>query len=143
MINRATALASSTPRRARKTTSDILATLPRPPFPRHRERGELSRFVRPCSRSRCDLLSLGEPRTVSRLARNACKVGASRECTDLLLTCDSAQTTRNADLQVFSSPLTDSNRRPPPYHGGSGAVRAITAGDRRARFSCKSPDPPV
>jgi len=43
----------------------------------------------------------------------------------------------------LSSPLTDSNRRPPPYHGGSGAVRAITAGHRRARFSCKSPDPPV
>jgi hypothetical protein len=33
-----------------------------------------------------------------------------------------AETTELADLQVFpwsASPLTDSNRRPPPYHGGS------------------------
>jgi hypothetical protein len=32
-----------------------------------------------------------------------------------------AETTELADLQVFpwsASPLTDSNRRPPPYHGG-------------------------
>src|SRR5512132_4723539 len=36
-----------------------------------------------------------------------------------LLTRDSAQTTRNRDLQRLSSPLTDSNRRPPPYHGGA------------------------
>jgi hypothetical protein len=33
-----------------------------------------------------------------------------------------AETTELADLQVFpwsASPLTDSNRRPPPYHGGA------------------------
>src|SRR5438067_600842 len=35
---------------------------------------------------------------------------------DPLLTRDSAQTTGNADLQVVSSPLTDSSRRPLPYH---------------------------
>ena len=35
---------------------------------------------------------------------------------DPLLTCDSTQTTRKRYLQRFSSPLTDSNRRPPPYH---------------------------
>jgi hypothetical protein len=116
MINRATALASSTPRRARKTTRDILATLPRPPFsstPRKRRAQSIRQVsFEVAVRPRCDLLSLGEPRTVSRLARNACKVGASRECADPLLTCNSAQTTRNADLQVFSSSLTDSNRRP-------------------------------
>jgi hypothetical protein len=34
-----------------------------------------------------------------------------------------AETTELADLQVFpwsASPLTDSNRRPPPYHGSCG-----------------------
>ncbi len=36
----------------------------------------------------------------------------------------------------FQSPLTDSNRRPPPYHGGSGVIRAGTAGHQRSRFSC-------
>jgi hypothetical protein len=52
-----------------------------------------------------------------------------------------AETTELADLQVFpwsASPLTDSNRRPPPYHGGSGAALAGTAGHSRSRFSCKS-----
>ena len=39
---------------------------------------------------------------------------------------------------LVRSPLTDSNRRPPPYHGGSGAVLAGTAGHARSRFSCKS-----
>ncbi len=49
------------------------------------------------------------------------------------------QATQHAHLQGFSaSPLTDSNRRPPPYHGGSGAVLAGTAGHSRSRFSCKS-----
>src|SRR5436305_103827 len=38
---------------------------------------------------------------------------------DPLLTCNSAETTDKAYLQEFSSPLTDSNRRPPPYHGGA------------------------
>ena len=72
--------------------------------------------------------------------------GASRvpdmypRCTRVLLTPGDIKCLFAGNL---SSPLTDSNRRPPPYHGGSGAVRAITAGHRRARFSCKSPDPPV
>jgi uncharacterized protein YndB with AHSA1/START domain len=35
---------------------------------------------------------------------------------DPLFTGDSAQTTQNRYVQGFSSPLTDSNRRPPPYH---------------------------
>jgi drug/metabolite transporter (DMT)-like permease len=34
--------------------------------------------------------------------------------------------------------LTDSNRRPPPYNGGSGVVLAGTASHSRACFSCKS-----
>jgi hypothetical protein len=36
-----------------------------------------------------------------------------------------AETTELADLQVFpwsASPLTDSNRRPPPYHATSRAT---------------------
>src|SRR5688572_1735281 len=39
---------------------------------------------------------------------------------------------------LLQSPLTDSNRRPPPYHGGSQAVLAYRAVHSRARFSCKS-----
>ena len=43
--------------------------------------------------------------------------------------------TRTPHLQGFcASPLTDSNRRPPPYHGGFGAVRAFTAEHRQARL---------
>jgi hypothetical protein len=38
----------------------------------------------------------------------------------------------------LQSPLTDSNRRPPPYHGSLGAVRACTRGHSRAPLSCKS-----
>ena len=49
-----------------------------------------------------------------------------------------------APFAVLSrSPLTDSNRRPPPYHGGSEAVLAGTAGHSRSRFSCKSVVCPV
>jgi hypothetical protein len=36
------------------------------------------------------------------------------------------------------SPLTDSNRRPPPYHGGLEAVLAGMAGHSRSCFPCKS-----
>jgi hypothetical protein len=57
---------------------------------------------------------------------------------DPFLTSDSAQTTQDGYLQGSSSPLTDSNRRPPPYHGGSEAVLACTGGRRRSRLSCKS-----
>jgi hypothetical protein len=44
-----------------------------------------------------------------------------------------AETTELADLQVFpwsASPLTDSNRRPPPYHvsGRHARTRAISRG---------------
>jgi hypothetical protein len=38
----------------------------------------------------------------------------------------------------FESPLTDSNRRAPPHHGGSGSVFAYMAEHRRVRFPCKS-----
>src|SRR6266545_1921534 len=49
------------------------------------------------------------------------------------------QTTRNAYLQALCvSPLTDSNRRPPPYHGGFGASRASTCDHSRHTFSCKT-----
>src|SRR5206468_6844938 len=47
----------------------------------------------------------------------------------------SNQTSENADLQALrESPLTDSNRRPPPYHGTSQA----TGGNRSQRFSLVS-----
>jgi hypothetical protein len=36
------------------------------------------------------------------------------------------------------SPLPDSNRGPPPYHGGFGASRAYTRDHPRHGFSCKS-----
>jgi hypothetical protein len=36
------------------------------------------------------------------------------------------------------SPLTDSNRRPPPYHGGFAAALAGMSRHSRSRFSCKS-----
>ena len=40
--------------------------------------------------------------------------------------------------RLLQSPLTDSNRRPPPYHGGLGEVPACTRGHSRARLACKS-----
>jgi hypothetical protein len=44
-----------------------------------------------------------------------------------------ASTKRTAELHAFSrSPLTDSNRRPPPYHQGSRGCRGLrTVADRR------------
>ena len=45
--------------------------------------------------------------------------------------------------RALVSPLTDSNRRPPPYHGGSEAVTAYTTGHPRPRLSCKSALPDV
>lgn len=48
----------------------------------------------------------------------------------------SQATRRGAEQAKPESPLTDSNRRPPPYHGGSGAVLAGTVEHARARLSC-------
>jgi hypothetical protein len=49
------------------------------------------------------------------------------------------QATLYAHLQGFcASPLTDSNRRPPPYHGSLGASRTGTRDHSRHSFSCKS-----
>jgi hypothetical protein len=51
-----------------------------------------------------------------------------------------AKTTELADLQVILgevSPLTDSNRRPPPYHGSLRASRAYTPVHSRRTFSRK------
>jgi hypothetical protein len=39
---------------------------------------------------------------------------------------------------LLQSPLADSNRRPPPYHGGLEAVLAGTPGHKWTRSSCKS-----
>src|SRR3954470_24594474 len=53
------------------------------------------------------------------------------------------EATKSPFAGLFGSPLTDSNRRPPPYHGGLGAVLASTVGHRRARFACKLASRPV
>jgi hypothetical protein len=50
----------------------------------------------------------------------------------------SSEATKKAICWPFVSPLTDSNRRPPPYHGGFGAVLGCTIGHRRSRLTCKS-----
>jgi hypothetical protein len=39
--------------------------------------------------------------------------------------------------RLLQSPLADSNRRPPPYHGSLGASRAYTRDHPRHSFSCK------
>ena len=52
--------------------------------------------------------------------------------------CKWSREKRSRFTGTLQSPLTDSNRRPPPYHGGSQAVLAGTAGHSRSRFSCKS-----
>src|SRR5947208_2752754 len=44
---------------------------------------------------------------------------------------------------AFAEPLTDSSRRPPPYHGGFEAVLAYLAGHSRPSFTCKSTDEAV
>jgi hypothetical protein len=65
-----------------------------------------------------------------------CAAALTGRCSAVL-----ARTTELADLQVFPerrSPLTDSNRRPPPYHGGLEAVLAGTPGHKWTRSSCKS-----
>jgi hypothetical protein len=49
------------------------------------------------------------------------------------------QATQHAHLQGFcASPLTDSNRRPPPYHGGFRASHAYTRVHSRRGFAWKS-----
>src|SRR5205823_5497981 len=42
------------------------------------------------------------------------------------------------EQEETESPLTDSNRRPPPYHGGSGASCADIRDHLRHSSSCKS-----
>jgi hypothetical protein len=51
-----------------------------------------------------------------------------------------AETTELADLQVFpwsASPLTDSNRRPPPYHGSGLRWRRSSARGLESLCGCK------
>jgi integrase len=50
----------------------------------------------------------------------------------------SRKTESSPEQEETGSSLTDSNRRPPPYHGGSGASRAYTRDHSRHVFSCKS-----
>ena len=86
------------------------------------------------SRQRCHLALLAgscarrSPERVTRDARRARRVQLMYpRCTRVLRD----QATRNADLQGFwRSPLTDSNRRPPPYHADPEA----TGRNPRQRF---------
>jgi hypothetical protein len=52
--------------------------------------------------------------------------------------CKSSPNKKRQFAALLQSPLMDSNRRPPPYHGGSEAVTAYTRGHPRSRLSCKS-----
>jgi hypothetical protein len=45
---------------------------------------------------------------------------------------------QKAPICRYLSPLPDSNRGPPPYHGGSQASHAYTRDHSRHSFSCKS-----
>src|SRR5438093_11970916 len=78
------------------------------------------------SRSTCDLgaASAAEERRIRRrsLGKSPASAPLRASGVDPLLTCNSAETADKAYLQEFSSPLTDSNRRPPPYHGTSPAT---------------------
>jgi len=64
------------------------------------------------------------------------------KCVPYLITLEQVQRAHEVKaprLRTFcESPLTDSNRRPPPYHGGFGASRAYTDDHSRHSFSCKS-----
>jgi hypothetical protein len=52
--------------------------------------------------------------------------------------CKCTRTKNHLFAGLLQSPLTDSNRRPPPYHGSSAAVLAGTTGRSRSRSPCKS-----
>jgi hypothetical protein len=80
---------------------------------------------------------------VARIAATrTSKAPTSKPCTsDGRRGCPSSpvKTTETApEQEETESPLTDSNRRPPPYHGGFGASRAYTRDHSRHSFSCKS-----
>src|SRR2546428_3491665 len=74
------------------------------------------------SRSTCDLgaASAAEERRIRRrsLGKSPASAPLRASGVDPLLTCNSAETTDKAYLHEFSSPLTDSNRRPPLYPDG-------------------------
>jgi len=50
-------------------------------------------------------------------------------------TCSASESTTetHAEQEIIGSPLTDSNRRPPPYHPGTAPGSAGTGGSRRPR----------
>lgn len=64
--------------------------------------------------------------------------GAADSVPRALLTQEGLGSRQKWPICRYLSPLPDSNRGPPPYHGGSGAVLAGTSGHARSRFSCKS-----
>ena len=84
------------------------------------------------SRSTCDLgaASAAEERRIRRrsLGKSPASAPLRASGVDPLLTCNSAETTDKAYLQEFSSPLTDSNRRPPPLPSRVLGKRDATTG---------------
>ena len=80
-----------------------------------REMTGVAASTEPRSRSQIRMIDAGP----SNCVRPCVRPSRQTAMRDPLLTCKSAQATRIADLPGFSSPLTDSNRRPPPYHGGA------------------------
>jgi hypothetical protein len=65
------------------------------------------------------------PKECRKASRDAAVRRAYRRCVRNVSACSTNRQHDNADLQALhASPLTDSNRRPPPYHGGSHASRA-------------------
>jgi hypothetical protein len=82
--------------------------------------------------SACDLGATScpenAPLSTGSWPRNACKSECASAGRDPLLTRGSAQATERARFASLSSPLTDSNRRPPPYHPGTKSGSAGTPG---------------
>src|SRR6266545_2097947 len=90
----------------------------------------------------CVILMVGAPRTASLDKTTAVSKSFPERRPKLLIACQPKS--ESACFQgKRASPLPDSNRRPPPYHGGSGAVLADTTGHPRPRSSCKSALPTV
>src|SRR5215218_637155 len=90
------------------------------------------------------------PPTVARLSRARSREGRRRKGSESRIFHNAFHARRRSKTRrllrnkkprcagLLQEPLTDSNRRPPPYHGGFGASRAYTRDHPRRIFSCKS-----
>jgi hypothetical protein len=107
------------------------------------ERGSLSRPLRQRSCGLCRDFVDRRDRVLAREVRRKASQDvamrrAYRRCVRNVSACLTNRQQQSAHLQaLYRSPLTDSNRRPPPYHGGFGASRAYTRDHSRHSFSCK------